>query len=221
MKPPLCNLHSEKPVLTHFSPSPLIHETPALIQGDGTTCIRWPRPLSPSNMVRLITIRSMTRSFTPPLPLSLSYVHDPRTSLFPFRYRGGLTIARGDGRGSLSLSPILVTIIRAIVLVIIIALVIIEDPRCRPCYQRERGAAVTPVIGLSLPRYSSPYSNANSNVICRYTAYVIDRFTNRSWNRPSEIGHWRYLGGERRKSFLFSLYYLIYYTRWSNFVCAK
>lgn len=115
-----------------------------------------------------------------PLSLSLSYVHDPRTSLFPFRYRGGLTIARGDGRGSLSLSPILVTIIRAIVLVIIIALVIIEDPRCRPCYQRERGAAVTPVIGLSLPRYSSPYSNANSNVICRYTAYVIDRFTNRS-----------------------------------------
>lgn len=128
----------------------------------------------------------MTRSFTPSPFLSLCRtIHVHPSPSVPVIV-GGL-LARGDGRGSLSLSPILVTIIHTIVLVIIIALVIIEDPRCRPSYRRGRregGAAVTPVIGLSTTPTAPPpifipipTRTSNSNVICRYVARYIRRRT--------------------------------------------
>lgn len=125
----------------------------------------------------------MTRSFTPSPFLSLCRtIHVHPSPSVPVIV-GGL-LARGDGRGSLSLSPILVTIIHTIVLVIIIALVIIEDPRCRPSYRRGRregGAAVTPVIGLSTTPTAPPPIfipiRVRRTVICRYVARYIRRRT--------------------------------------------
>lgn len=126
----------------------------------------------------------MTRSFTPSPFLSLCRtIHVHPSPSVPVIV-GGL-LARGDGRGSLSLSPILVTIIHTIVLVIIIALVIIEDARCRPSYRgEERGrgrchARYRPVYYPYRPSpHIHPYSRtSNSNVICRYVARYIRRRT--------------------------------------------
>lgn len=154
MEPRLCKASIRKS--RSSSPSSLIHET--LIQGDGTsTCIRWPSLVQYGH--RLITIRSMTRSFIPSLPL------DPSPSVIVAR------VARTWA--TVSLSPILVTPI---------------TPHDRRYYYRDHRCGSSLSSSLSTrchPRYrpSPPIFNrvqrGTVTVICRYSAPYDRPFSNR------------------------------------------